>query len=225
MVNYGIMTLGLIIALASLGLETSQFTVIGGALGVGVGFGLQSLVGNFVSGLILMFERPIQIGDTVEVGTLTGSVKRIGIRASVVRTFSGAEVIVPNNDLVSAQVINWTLSDQNRRLELYVGVKYGSDPQQVIDVLMGVIEGNQRLMAEPEPYVLFLGFGESSLDFELRAWTNDPLWWILGGEIKIQMYEALQANGIEIPYPQRDLHLRTVDESAAEVLKKGRTDD
>ena len=225
MVNYGIMALGIIIALASLGLETSQFTVIAGALGVGVGFGLQNLVNNFVSGLILMFERPVQIGDTVEVGNLTGSVKRIGIRASVIRTFSGSEVIVPNGDLVSGQVINWTLSDQNRRLELYVGVKYGSDPNRVIEVLMKAIEGNTRLMQDPEPYVVFLGFGDSSLDFELRAWTNDPVWWILGGEIKIQMYEALTEAGIEIPFPQRDLHLRSVDPDAADTLKKGRTDD
>jgi small-conductance mechanosensitive channel len=106
-----------------------------------------------------------------------------------------------------------------------VGVKYGSDPNKVIEVLMGVVEGNTRLMQEPEPYVLFQGFGESSLDFELRAWTNDPLWWILGGEIKMQMYTALTENGIEIPYPQRDLHIRSSDNAAAEALKKPPTDD
>jgi small-conductance mechanosensitive channel len=224
MVNYGIMAVGIVLAMATLGLETSEFTVIAGALGVGVGFGLQTLVNNFVSGLILMFERPIQIGDTVEVGSLTGAVKRIGIRASVIRTWSGAEVIVPNGDLVSGQVINWTLSDLNRRLELEVGVAYGSDPERVIEVLMKCVDDNPHVLEEPAPMVLFHGFGDSSLNFELRAWTGDPAWWILASELRVKMYAALNEAGITIPFPQRDLHIRSVTDEAADALHKDRPD-
>ncbi|MCH7548793.1 MAG: mechanosensitive ion channel [Candidatus Krumholzibacteriota bacterium] len=219
-VNYTIMTVGFILALAILGFEPSQFTLIGGALGVGLGFGLQTLVNNFVSGLILIFERPIQVGDTVEIGNLLGIVRSIGIRASVIQTFSGSEVIVPNGNLLANEVINWTLSDQMRRLEIPVGVAYGSNPLQVIELLKEIAIGQEKVLRDPEPYVLFQGFGESSLDFELRAWTIDPDWIFIASDMKVQVYAALNRAGIEIPFPQRDLHVRSVESSVGEMLRR-----
>lgn len=218
MVNYTLITIAFFIALAVAGFDLSRFAIIAGALSVGIGFGLQNVVNNFVSGLILAFERPISVGDSVEVGTLWGRVNRIGIRSSVVRTFDGSEVIVPNADFISKEVINWTLSDVSRRLIVPVGVAYGSDPHQVLDLLVRVARNNPNVMPDPEPYGLFIGFGESSLDFELRAWCdfNDGI--RIKTELNLAIHDALKEADIEIPFPQRDLHLRSVDGEAGQVL-------
>jgi small-conductance mechanosensitive channel len=188
----------------------SRFTLLAGAFGVGLGFGLQNVVNNFVSGLILIFERPIQVEDVVEVGGIQGRVKRIGIRASTVRTWSGAEVIVPNGDLISQQVTNWTLSDRLRRMEVAVGVKYGTDPQRVIDLLLETVTRHPDVLDDPEPVALFQGFGASSLDFVVRAWTAGESWWTVNSDLTVAVNNALKEADIEIPFPQRDLHLRTV---------------
>ncbi len=183
-----------------------------GGLGVGIGFGLQNVVNNFVSGLILLFERPIQAGDTITVGTVMGEVKRIGIRASIVRDFDGAEVLVPNANLLSEMVINWTLSDRRRRMEILVGVAYGTDPRRVLELLRGVVEGEERLLKDPAPSVQFLEFGESSLDFRVRAWTDDfDNFWDLRSDLIVQLDRAILDAGIHIPFPQRDLHVRSID--------------
>ena len=218
MVNYTLVTIAFFIALAVAGFDLSRFAIIAGALSVGIGFGLQNVVNNFVSGLILAFERPISVGDSVEVGTLWGRVNRIGIRSSVVRTFDGSEVIVPNADFISKEVINWTLSDVSRRLIVPVGVAYGSDPHQVLELLVRVARENPGIMPDPEPYGLFIGFGDSSLDFELRAWCdfNDGL--RVKTELNLGIHDALKEAGIEIPFPQRDLHLRSVDGAAGRAL-------
>ena len=170
--HYTIVVVGVMIAAVAAGLDFSRINLMVGALGVGIGFGLQNVVNNFVSGLILLFERPIRVGDKVQLATLFGTVKNIGMRASVVRTFQGAEVIVPNANLISAEVVNWTLSDDRRRMELPAGVAYGTDPQVVIDILVGVANDHPEVLSDPEPAALFLGFGDSSLDFQLRAWTR-----------------------------------------------------
>jgi small-conductance mechanosensitive channel len=215
MVNYGIITIAFFVALAMAGFDLSRFAIIAGALSVGIGFGLQNVVNNFVSGLILAFERPISVGDTVEVGTMMGRVSRIGIRSSVVRTFDGSEVIVPNADFISKEVINWTLSDVTRRQILPTGVAYGSNPHQVLELLVRVALEHPEVLDEPEPYALFIGFGASSLDFELRCWCpfNDGL--RIKTELNLAIHDALAEAGIEIPFPQRDLHLKTVTERAA----------
>ncbi len=218
MVNYTLVTIAFFIALAVAGFDLSRFAIIAGALSVGIGFGLQNVVNNFVSGLILAFERPISVGDSVEVGTLWGRVNRIGIRSSVVRTFDGSEVIVPNADFISKEVINWTLSDVSRRLIVPVGVAYGSDPHQVLDLLVRVARDNPDVMTEPEPYGLFIGFGDSSLDFELRAWCDFNDGMRVKTELNLGIHDALKEAGIEIPFPQRDLHLRSVDGEAGRAL-------
>ncbi len=222
MSHYIIIGLGILIAFTAAGIDISNLTLLVGALGVGIGFGLQNIVNNFVSGLVLMFERPIQVGDTVELAPLIGRVKDIGIRASTVRTFDGAEVIVPNGDLISGRVVNWTLSDQQRRIDVNVGVAYGSNPNQVIDILLEAAKQHPKSLNYPEPFVLFIGFGESSMDFTLRFWTGEFSEWLnVKSDVTLTLHDALYAAGIEIPFPQRDLHLRSVDAAiSGETLSK-----
>ncbi len=215
--GYVILGLGLMVAVGAAGFDLSNVTLLAGALGVGIGFGLQNIVNNFVSGLILIFERPIQVGDSVQLDTLAGTVKDIGIRASVVRTFEGAEVLVPNADLIAGRVVNWTLSDRLRRLEIKVGVAYGSDPHQVKQVLLDVTKAVPDCLEDPQPYVLFDGFGDSSLDFRLRFWTsNFDQWLTIKSDATYDVHDALQKAGITIPFPQRDLHVKSLDPSIAE---------
>jgi small-conductance mechanosensitive channel len=222
--HYALLFFGFFLALAAAGVDFSRFTILAGALGVGIGFGLQNVVNNFVSGLILLYERPVQVGDTLEVGELTGEIKRIGIRSSTIRTWQGAEVIVPNSNLISESVINWTLSDRHRRIEIPVGVSYGSDPPQVAALLLDVVRSHPMILAEPAPQVLFQGFGESSLDFEARGWTERFETHVqTRSEITFAIHAALRAAGIEIPFPQRDLHLRSVAESVALAPAQSRT--
>ena len=163
---------GTALALAALGIDMAKVTLLAGAIGVGIGFGLQNVVNNFVSGLILIIERPVGVGDLIEMGSLTGEVKRIGIRSSTVRTAQGAEVIVPNGELLSKEVVNWTRSDRQRRYDIDVGVAYGSEPEQVMRLLVEAARDVPEIMTDPAPRALFKGFGDSSLDFRLLAWVQ-----------------------------------------------------
>jgi len=216
---YAMVILGLFVALAAAGFEVSQLAFVVGALGVGIGFGLQNVVNNFVSGLILMFERPIQPGDVVEVAGTSGKVREIGMRATTLITFEGADVVVPNGVLLNEKLINWTLSDMDRRIDVNVGVAYGSDPRQVLDLLTEVTVATPGIAAEPAPTVLFVGLGANSLDFGIRAWTNNFGEWVsIRSELTVRVHDAIVAAGIEIPFPQRDLHLRSVSPAAREAL-------
>jgi potassium efflux system protein len=169
--------------------------------------------------VILLFERPIQRGDTVEVGGVMGDVVRINMRSSTVRTFDGAEVVVPNSHFISNQFTNWTLSDSQRRIVIPVGVAYGTNPEQVIEILTAEAKRHEHILEQPEPITIFIGFGESSLDFEIRAWTQRFDWRRIQSEIGLAIIHALDAAGIQIPFPQRDLHLRSVDPEAGGSLR------
>jgi potassium efflux system protein len=205
---YAVILVGFLLGLGVLGIDLTRITIIAGALGVGVGFGLQNIVNNFVSGLVLLFERPVQVGDSVQLGTLIGEVKRIGIRSSTIRTWEGAEVIVPNGSLVSDQVTNWTLSDRMRRMDLDVGVAYGTDPNRVVAVLAEVARATPGVLPDPAPVVLFVGFGDSALNFQLRAWTARFEEWVrTRSDLGLAIHDALKDAGIEIPFPQRTVHL------------------
>jgi small-conductance mechanosensitive channel len=218
--HYALLLLGFFLAMAATGIDLSRFAILAGAFGLGVGFGLQNLINNFVSGLILIVERPIMPGDTVQIGELAGEVKRIGMRSSTVRTWQGAEVIVPNGNLISNEVINWTLSDSLRRLDVPVGVAYGTDPRRVVQLLVDVARKHGEVMPHPEPAALFLGFGESSLDFELRFWTSRLQNFLgLKSEVTLAVHAALQEAGITIPFPQRDLHLKSVEPNVQQALR------
>jgi potassium-dependent mechanosensitive channel len=208
LLHYVILALGLIVGMGVLGVDLTKVTVLVGAFGVGLGFGLQSVVNNFVSGLILLFERPVHVGDTVEIGNFQAQVERIGIRASVVRTSQGAEIIVPNSQLISEQVTNWTLSDQLRRIDLPVGISYSADPRKVIEVIEAVAAAHPMVLKNPPPQALFLGFGDSSINFDLQAWTDRYLDWNkIKSELGVAVYQAVHAAGMSFPFPQREVRL------------------
>jgi small-conductance mechanosensitive channel len=184
------------------------------ALGVGIGFGLQNVVNNFISGLILLFERPVRVGDYIEFGGKWAEIKRIGLRATTVQTFDQADVIIPNSDLVTKQVTNWTLSDRRARVAIPVGVVFGSDISLVMETLMACAKANSKVAKTPTPQVLYLSFGESSLGFELRVWALDAEERL---KVTSELHQEIDRNfreaKIEIAFPQRDLHLRSLDES------------
>ena len=208
-VGYALAVMGFVLATAALGIDLTKVTLLAGALGIGVGLGLQNVVNNFASGLILMVERPINVGDQIDVGGVLGEVKRIGVRSSTIRTLQGAEVIVPNSDLASKQVTNWTLSDRARRYEIDVGVAYGSDPAQVLRLLEGAAANLPEVQKAPPPRALFAGFGDSSLDFRLFAWVESiDIGLQAQNSLRMAILRALDEAGIEIPFPQRDLHIR-----------------
>jgi len=218
--RYSLLGLGTLIALGAAGIELTQLAFVAGALGVGIGFGLQNIVSNFVAGLVLLFERPIQAGDIIELENLFGEVRRIGVRSSTVRTFQGAEVIVPNASLITTNVVNWTLSDRLRRMEINVGVAYGSDPTRVKEILIEVAKSHPEVLAEPAPLALFEGFGESSLDFSIRCWTGAfDRFLAIRSDIRTGIHAALLDAGITIPFPQRDLHIKSVAPEAGATLR------
>ena len=210
LVKYLIVTIGYFIAITSLGFEMSQLTIIFGALSVGIGFGLQNIFNNLVSGLILIFSRPIRIDDTIEINNMIGNVNSIGIRSSNVRTTDGAEVIIPNGNLISNEVINWTLSDQRRRIEVTVGVAYGSDVQKVSEILKTILQETDQVIKFPKPLVLFNEFGDSSLNFRLLFWTDIfGNWMLVKSDVLFKINDAFAKENIEIPFPQRDIHMRS----------------
>lgn len=217
--HYLILFFGFLLAIAAMGIDLTQFTVLLGAFGVGLGFGLQNIIENFTSGLILLFERPVKVGDSIQMDQNLGQLRHIGLRASIVRTFDGAEIIVPNGQLITREVTNWTLSDPRRRIDIDIGVEYGADPEQVIKLLEEV--GNTHPEADDElaPRALFLGFGDSALNFQLRVWTANDKWVVIRSELAIGIYKTLNKAGIEIPFPQRDLHLRSVSRELLGKIK------
>ena len=208
--NYSILTFGILVALFGLGLDLSKLTILVGALGVGIGFGMQDLVNNFISGLILIFERPIQVGDAVSVADISGRVQSIGIRSSIIRNWSGADVIVPNGHLISNKLTNWTMTDQLRRIEIKVGVSYGSDVNKVMETLLNCSKENEKILTRPTAIVLFEDFANSHLLFELRCWTSDYTDWLdIRSDLRVAINNSFEKEGIVIPFPQRDLHLIT----------------
>lgn len=218
-IRYFIIAMGIVLALSSLGIDLSKFNLMAGALGLGIGFGLQTVISNFVSGLILVFERPIHVGDTVEVNNLLGTVDRIGIRSSSVITYDGAEVVVPNNNLIANDLINWTLSDSIKRMEVLVGVTYGSDPNKVLEILNRVATENKNVLQDPGPQALFSEFADSSLNFKLRFWVHFELGLQTKSDVSISIYNEFAKHGIEIPFPQQDVYIKDLPESIKSIKK------
>ena len=199
---------GAALTLGALGVDMAKLTLVAGALSVGIGFGLQNVVNNFVSGLILIVERPVGVGDVIERGTLSGTVTSIGIRSSTVRTGQGAEVIVPNGELVSKEVVNWTRSDRQRRYDIDVGVAPGSDPEQVMRLLVEAAGEVPDITMDPAPRAMFKGFDDSSLNFTLLAWVPTvDVGLQAQNALRVAILRKLAAAGIAIPFPQRDPHV------------------
>jgi small-conductance mechanosensitive channel len=214
LIQYSLILVGFLLALAALGVTLTNITILGGAIGVGIGFGLQAIVNNFASGIILLFERPIRVGDMIQLADLPCTVKKIGLRSTVVASRDDADIVIPNSDLVTNQVTNWTLSERRMRLRIPVGVAYGSDVPLVMRILKEIAEGNLSVLSNPASSVLFLGFGDSSLNFELRVWIKDFLdRFRIQSELIQAIDSRFRSEGVEIPFPQRDLHLRSIDES------------
>ena len=223
-VGYVLVGYGIFIALGAAGINLSQFGLIAGALGVGIGFGLQGIVANFIAGLVLAFERPIQVGDTIEVGTMMGDVLHIGVRACKIRTFDGSEVVVPNSTLITNDVTNWTLSDRKKRRDIPVNVAYGTDPKVVLALIKKVANEHPGVQKYPAPWALFDGFGDSSLNFRVRIWTTMDDGMTTKSEVTVAIYEALRQAGIEIPFPQQDIYIKSLpdgnDEKKPTTRKK-----
>lgn len=208
LVKLSIFGLGFLLAVIASSIPVEKINIIIGALSVGIGFGLQTIVNNLVSGVILAFEKPVQIGDIIEVGGHSGTIKEMGIRASKIATSDGSEIIVPNGDLLSQHLINWTLSNNNRRVELIVGVAYGSELDKVRKLLYHLIMDREYVMKEPGPMVLIHNFGDNSVDFRILFWVADLTKWLeLKSRVMSDIYETFYKEGIEIPFQQRDIHL------------------
>lgn len=211
--------LSALLAIAIMGGDLSNLALIAGALSVGIGLGLQNIVNNFVSGIILLFERPIKVGDWVIVNGEEGRVKQINIRSTEIETFKKSSLIVPNSNILSNTVTNLTHSNKAARLAVNVGVAYNSDPHQVTDILLECAEKHKRVLKNPAPYVVFKNFGESSLDFELRCYTTD-IWtgWAIPSDLRYEILRRFDEEGIDIPFPQRSLHIG--DEITRKSLNK-----
>lgn len=210
LIRISLITIGVIIAFVFVGIPLDKITLMVSALSVGIGFGLQNLTNNLISGLIIAFEKPINLNDIVEVGGQTGKMKSIGIRSSVITTWDGADVIIPNGDLLSNQLINWTLGSSRRRFDLNLGVAYGSDLEKVTSIIKKVLNSHDLVLKNPEPMVWLTKFNDSSIDFAIKFWVPH---FNFGNDVKndliIAIDVAFKANGIEIPFPQQDVHIRS----------------
>jgi small-conductance mechanosensitive channel len=219
--GYAVLVLGLMVGLQTAGVNLSSLTVLAGAVGIGIGFGLQTIINNFVSGLILMGERSVQIGDRIEMGDINGDVLRIGARSTSVRTNDNIMVIVPNAELVSGRVVNWShRGDQRLRFRVPVGVSYDNDPHQVEELLLEAASENKSVLKDPAPRAVLKEFGDNSLNFELRVWTDEmthnPT--RFKSELNFAIWDKFKKHRIEIPFPQRDIHVK--EPLQVEVLQK-----
>ncbi len=223
---YLLFTLGALNLLHMLGVDLGSLAVFSGALGIGLGLGFQTIAKNFASGLILLFEQPIKVGDRVQVGDLLGDIVNIGSRGAWVRTNENVVMIVPNSEFIEGRVTNWTANDRNVRLSIPLGVSYNSDPEHVRAVLLRVADEHPDVLVKPAAGVIFTGFGESSLDFELRVWTSKQVTTprTMTSELYFSLFAALKEAGIEIPFPQRDVHLRSA-EATVRMATPAKDDD
>jgi small-conductance mechanosensitive channel len=210
LLGYAGLVVALFLGISTLGFDLSNLALIAGALSVGIGFGLQSIVNNFVSGLILLFERPIKVGDWIITTSGEGTVKKISVRSTEIETFDRASIIIPNSELISASVTNWTHKSKLGRIIVPVGVSYNADPEIVKEILLKCADDHPKIISYPEPFVAWMDFGASSLDFELRAFLRDISEGLMvRTELRFAIFKALAEAGIEIPFPQRDVHVKS----------------
>jgi small-conductance mechanosensitive channel len=208
--EYVCILVGIIIAFQFVGIDLSGLAVIFGLLSVGIGFGLQNVTANFVAGLVLLFERPIKIGDRITVGEVEGDVEEISLRATKIRTLNNISIIVPNSQFVTSNIVNWSYGDLRIRLDIDVGVSYGSDLEVVLASLKEVALENPKVLKEPEPDVLLRDFGESSWNMRLRLWIDNPQGHHgIRSDINCAIVRKFREKGVEIPFPQRDIHVRS----------------
>lgn len=210
LLHYGILFIGTVVILQTAGVDMSSFTVLAGVVGIGLGFGLQSITNNFISGIVILFERPIKLGDRIEVKDVEGQVTHIGMRASTVLTNDNVTVIVPNSDFISSAVVNWSHTDEFIRLRVPISVSYKSDPHHVIKILEEVLENLSGLLKDRKSDVILDGFSDGGMKFYVRVWTKDFLRrpGYIRHRINLAIWDALKNNDIEIYFPQMDLRFR-----------------
>ena len=210
-VKYFILVIGLLVVVQSSGIDLSALSILAGALGVGIGFGLQNVTNNFISGIIILFERPIKVGDRIEVGDVNGDVVKIASRSTTVVTNDNIAIIIPNSDFINQKVINWSYNDRNVRFRFPVGVAYKEDPEVIKRLLLEVAEKNSFVLRTPAPDVIFDSYGDSSLNFMLYVWTSEYVnkSLILRSQLYYEIFKKFKENNIEIPFPQRDIHIRS----------------
>jgi len=212
--RYGVLLFGFVFALSSAGANLSQLTFALSALGVGIGFGLQNIVNNFVCGLILVFEHPIQVGDYVEVGPHFGQVNRIGFRSSSLSIPDGADVIIPNSELIGTRVTNWSLADQMRRITLRVPVPFGTDPNKVFEIFKAIARSQPQVAANPAPSAALEKLGDSALTFIVRCWVRTEAYETVIFGLTLAINNAFKESGIQIPFPHSDVHVHLPEKSA-----------
>jgi small-conductance mechanosensitive channel len=219
--KYVILVIGFVVILQTAGINLSSITILLGALGVGIGFGLQNVTNNFVSGIIILFERPIKVGDRIEVASVSGDVVDISMRATTIVTNDNISIIVPNSQFISETVINWSHTDRNVRFNFPVGVSYKEDPENVRSILLEIARDNPGVLKSPTPDVLFSEYAESAMIFNLRVWTREYI--NRPGVLKSQLYYEIarrfREKGIEIPFPQRDVHIKHMPQDNSENKK------
>jgi len=210
LLNYVIVGVGIVAALSALGLKWNQLQWLIAALGVGIGFGLQEIVANFISGIIILFERPIRVGDIVTVGDKEGTVTRIRIRATTIRDWDGKELLVPNKEFITGRLLNWTLSDTQTRVVIKVGIAYGSNVEQALQILHDVVSAHRNTLKEPAPLIVFENFGDNALELSARCFLSSvEQRMTVMTELRTAINKAFQEAGISIAFPQRDVHLDT----------------
>jgi small-conductance mechanosensitive channel len=223
--GYVIFTLGLIIGLDTTGLDLRSLLVLGGALGVGIGFGLQNIVANFVAGIVILWEGPIKVGDFIDVGNTRGEVIRIGARGTWVRTYDNEVIIVPNSEFINSRVANWTANDRTIRMTIPLGVSYDSDLQMVHDVLLDIARQNEEVLVDPAPVVLVTGFGDNSVNISLRVSTTilTDRTGFLKSDLFMEIFRVFREKKIEMPFPQQDIRVRAIDAPLVIANPPGRT--
>ena len=211
--GYLIFLLGLIIGLDTTGLDLRSLLVLGGALGVGIGFGLQNIVANFVAGIVILWEGPVKVGDIIDVGNTHGEVIRIGARGTWVRTYDNEVIIVPNSDFINGRVTNWTANDRTVRMTIPLGVSYDSDLEMVRGVLLDIAKHNEQILADPAPVVMITGFGDNSVNISLRVSTTitTDRTGLLKSELFMEIFRVFREKKIEMPFPQQDVRVRSID--------------
>jgi small-conductance mechanosensitive channel len=211
-VKVALLTVAFLLAMSEAGLNLATLTVFGGALGVGIGFGLQKIVSNFISGFILLGDRSIRPGDVISIGNTYGWVRELRARYIVVRNRDGVETLIPNENLVTTDVINWSYSDRHVRVKIPVQISYADDPEQAMAIMEAAATANSRVLKNPEPAVRLLKFADSGIELELRVWLLDPQEGVgnVRSDINLAIWRGFKEAGITIPYPQRDVHLRHV---------------
>jgi len=220
-VRYVLIIVGLIIIFQTTGIDLSALGLLVGALGVGIGFGLQNITNNFISGIIILFERPIKVGDRIELDDLAGNIVEISARATTIITNDNIAVIVPNSDFINSRVINWSHNNKDVRLNFPVGVSYNEDPARIRKLLLEVVAENSGVLNSPKPYVLFEAYGDSSLNFILQVWTSAYIDRpnILKSELYYEIFAKFKENNVEIPFPQRDIHLKSGFEKVVDKIE------